>query len=148
MRIWSLDPTYLDAKGLVALWRETLLAKNVLLGNTKGYRKHPQLERFKKLGNPLQTIDKYLEQVFIEATARGYNFNQSKFESVPQYEKIPVTKGQLQYEFQHLLSKLELRDPKKHQSISQIEIIETHKIFTIIDGEIENWEKIDPGKSL
>ena len=30
MRIWSLHPKYLDAKGVVALWRETLLAKNVL----------------------------------------------------------------------------------------------------------------------
>jgi hypothetical protein len=30
MRIWSLHPKYLDSKGLVALWRESLLAKNVL----------------------------------------------------------------------------------------------------------------------
>lgn len=37
MRIWSLHPSYLDAKGLVALWRETLLAQKVLLGATVGY---------------------------------------------------------------------------------------------------------------
>jgi len=30
MRLWSLHPRYLDAKGLVALWREGLLAQKVL----------------------------------------------------------------------------------------------------------------------
>jgi hypothetical protein len=29
-RIWSLHPKYLDARGLVALWREGLLAQAVL----------------------------------------------------------------------------------------------------------------------
>jgi hypothetical protein len=47
MRIWSIHPKYLDIKGLVALWREALLAKHVLEGRTKGYRNHPQLDRFK-----------------------------------------------------------------------------------------------------
>jgi hypothetical protein len=41
MRLWSIHPEYLDAKGLVALWREALLAQNVLQCNTKGYKKHP-----------------------------------------------------------------------------------------------------------
>jgi len=43
MRIWSLHPKYLDSKGMVALWREALLAKQVLLNKTKGYKNHPQL---------------------------------------------------------------------------------------------------------
>ena len=50
MRLWSVHPKYLDSKGLVALWREALLAKQVLEGGTKGYRNHPQLDRFKKSG--------------------------------------------------------------------------------------------------
>ena len=29
MRIWSIHPRYLDARGLVALWREALLARAV-----------------------------------------------------------------------------------------------------------------------
>jgi hypothetical protein len=33
MRLWSLHPRYLDAKGLQAVWREGLLAKKVLQGN-------------------------------------------------------------------------------------------------------------------
>lgn len=38
MRLWTLHPKYLDPKGLVALWRETLLAQRVLAGRTRGYR--------------------------------------------------------------------------------------------------------------
>jgi hypothetical protein len=32
MRLWSLHPEYLDANGLVALWREALLAQAFLQG--------------------------------------------------------------------------------------------------------------------
>ena len=41
MRLWTLHPQYLDPRGLVALWREALLAQKVLLGRTRGYRAHP-----------------------------------------------------------------------------------------------------------
>jgi len=47
MRLWSLHPAYLDARGLGALWREGLLAQAVLRGKTRGYRSHPQLERWR-----------------------------------------------------------------------------------------------------
>ncbi len=67
MRIWSIHPKYLDTKGLVALWRETLLAKNVLTGNTKGYKNHPQLLRFKNTENPLDAINQYLTEIYKEA---------------------------------------------------------------------------------
>ena len=67
MRLWSLHPRYLDAKGLVALWREALLAQKVLHGNTKGYRNHPQLTRFKQQQNPLAAIAAYLREVQREA---------------------------------------------------------------------------------
>jgi hypothetical protein len=36
MRLWTLHPKYLDARGLVALWREALLAQKVLRGATRG----------------------------------------------------------------------------------------------------------------
>lgn len=54
MRLWTLHPEYLDRQGLVALWREAPLAKAVLEGKTRGYRRHPQLERFdrRKIGPP------------------------------------------------------------------------------------------------
>jgi hypothetical protein len=78
MRIWSLHTKYLDSKGLVALWRETLLAKHVLEGKTKGYKNHPQLNRFKALKNPIDGINEYLSMVYFEAKQRGYNFNKEK----------------------------------------------------------------------
>lgn len=47
MRLWSLHSRYLDSRGLVALWRESLRAQKVLMGDTIGYRHHPQLDRFR-----------------------------------------------------------------------------------------------------
>ena len=74
MRLWSLHPRYLDAKGLVALWREALLAQKVLQGNTKGYRNHPQLSRFKQQIDPLAAVAAYLCEVQREAARRGYHY--------------------------------------------------------------------------
>ncbi len=75
MRIWSLHPAYLDPRGLVAAWREGLLALEVLRGNTKGYRHHPQLKRFQGKSNSTSLMKNYLLHVFAEAALRGYSFN-------------------------------------------------------------------------
>lgn len=140
MRIWSLHPTYLDPKGLVALWRETLLAKNVLEGNTKGYKNHPQLIRFKNAENPIQLINQYLSVVFQESLKRGYHFNQDKFNIHFQPQKLTVTQGQLNYEMQHLLKKLKNRDPHKYYEVINEKNIVPHPIFVVIEGDIEPWE--------
>ena len=103
MRIWSLHPQYLDAKGLVALWRETLLAKHVLQGKTKGYKNHPQLKRFKKTKNPVDSIDHYLSYILLEARSRDYHFDASKIAESFKRSKLTVTKGQMDHEVQHLL---------------------------------------------
>src|SRR4029079_12177411 len=105
MRLWSLHPKHLDAKGLVALWRETLLAKKVLEGKTKGYKNHPQLNRFKTLKRPLHSINYYLFIVLKEARARGYNFDATKIAEFKR-SKITVTSGQIEFETKHLLRKL------------------------------------------
>ena len=78
MRLWTLHPKYLDAKGLVALWREALLAQEVLRGETRGYKHHPQLLRFAKMNNPPAALAAYLKAVHDEAVRRGYKFNTSK----------------------------------------------------------------------
>lgn len=67
MRIWSIHPKYLDIKGLVALWRETLMAKHALEGKTRGYKNHPQLNGFKELKKPVDGINQYLTFVYDEA---------------------------------------------------------------------------------
>jgi hypothetical protein len=56
MRFWSINPSYLDRQGLIALWREALLAQKVLQGATKGYTRHPQLQRFKDCSDPIGAI--------------------------------------------------------------------------------------------
>ncbi|HEX5743363.1 MAG TPA: pyrimidine dimer DNA glycosylase/endonuclease V [Flavobacteriaceae bacterium] len=140
MRIWSLHPAYLDTKGLVALWRETLLAKNVLEGNTKGYKNHPQLIRFKNAENPIQLINQYLSVVFQESLKRGYHFNQDKFKIDFQPQKLTVTQGQLNFEMQHLLKKLKNRDPHKYQEVINEKNRIPHPIFEVIEGTIEVWE--------
>ena len=140
MRIWSLHPKYLDTKGLVALWRETLLAQHVLEGKTKGYKSHPQLERFKESKKPIDTINQYLSDVYFEAIAREYTFDKTKIDWNFKKTKLPVTKKQVEYEMKHLLNKLKIRDPEKYKALKKIKTIETHSLFKVIDGEIESWE--------
>jgi len=142
MRLWSISPKYLDCKGLVALWREALLAKKVIEEKTKGYKSHPQLERFKRHSNPRGAINTYLKLINEEAKRRGYNFNPSKIGKIFTKIKIPVTKGQLEYEFEHLKSKLLTRDKEKYFKLSKRKRILPNKLFKVIDGKIEGWEKL------
>jgi hypothetical protein len=142
MRIWSLHPQYLDAKGLVALWRETLLAKHVLEGKTKGYRNHPQLERFKKSKHTLDAINQYLSLVFEEATERGYNFDKTKFDPKFKFVQLTVTKGQIAYEAEHLLRKLQTRDPGLYNKFKKNKVFKPHPLFLMVSGEVESWEII------
>ena len=143
MRLWSLNPRYLDAQGLVALWREALLARAVLRGETKGYQHHPQLIRFYAHPQPLDAIEYYLHGVYEEAYLRGYSFNRDKLSAVqPLISLIDVTDGQLNYEWQHLTQKIAKRSPKLLPTILSIAYPKPHSIFQIIDGEIASWEKL------
>jgi hypothetical protein len=146
MRIWSLHPKYLDTKGLVAVWRETLLAKNVLEGKTKGYKNHPQLERFKAAKSPLDAINQYLSEIYKEAVRRGYNFDREKIDWSFKKCKIFVTTGQIEYEVRHLLNKLKTRDFVKFKELSIIKSFDTHPLFETIEGEVETWERITGNK--
>jgi hypothetical protein len=141
MRIWSLHPGYLDTKGLVALWREALLAKHVLEGKTKGYRNHPQLQRFKDSLNPEDSINQYLSCVYQEALKRGFNFDREKFRRVSSPVKISVTDGQVEFEASHLLKKLKIRDMKKYKELEGKKLSVAHPVFTVIKGGKESWEK-------
>jgi hypothetical protein len=144
MRIWSIHPKYLDTKGLVALWRETLLAKHVLEGKTNGYRNHPQLNRFKKCKKPLDALNGYLAVIHLEALNRQYNFDKQKVDWNFLPASLPVTKGQLEYEKVHFLNKVKSRDPKKHKELKTLLSFDPHPLFHLIDGDIEDWEIVSP----
>ena len=141
MRLWSVHPRYLDAKGLVAVWREGLLARHVLLGQTRGYRHHPQLERFRRAPDPLAAIDVYLAGILDEAERRGYAFARGKIEAGARAEPIAVTEGQIGYEWKHLLAKLARRDPDRWRAQQSIERVEAHPLFRITPGPVEAWER-------
>ena len=113
MRIWSLHPQYLDACGLVALWREALLAQAVLRSATRGYRHHPQLVRFRRRPSPTGAIAEYLRAVYVEALSRGYRCNHDLIGSAGMAGRMSVTRGQLEHEWVHLKAKLTNRDPER-----------------------------------
>nr|MBC7245760.1 DNA lyase [Chloroflexota bacterium] len=144
MRLWSLHPCYLDAKGLVALWREGLLARKVLPGQTTGYRNHPQLERFRAQADPIAAIDQYLLAVYEEACHRGYRFDRSKIQPPPAWGKLLVTDGQLRYEFCLLKQKLKRRDPAHYEAIAEIDLPRPHPLFVVVSGDIASWERAKP----
>jgi len=143
MRLWSLHPKYLDAKGLVALWREGLLARAVLAGHTKGYRNHPQLERFRTLADPVAAVDVYLAAVLAEAEARGYRFDPAKIGAPPSTRPtVAVTSGQILFERAHLLGKLARRDPSRHGLLAADPCPEPHPMMRLINGPVESFEKV------
>jgi hypothetical protein len=139
--LWSLHPKYLDRTGLVALWREGLLAQNVLLGKTKGYQNHPQLKRFRDHPHPEQAIAAYLTAVWWESQQRGYRFDRGRIRNRGTTRKIPVTRGQLIFEHDWLGHKLRQRDPCKYQQLNTDHENEPHPLFKVIAGAKEIWEK-------
>ena len=142
MRIWSVHPSYLDTKGLVAVWREGLLALHVLSGKTKGYTHHPQLIRFRKHPTPVDAITNYLHSIVDEAEKRGFKFDRQKLQLIKKVDVITITRGQLEYETKHLKEKLRTRDPQKFISLESQSLFSSHPLFELIEGPIASWEKI------
>ncbi len=140
MRLWTLHPKYLDPRGLVALWREALLAQAVFKGQTSGYKNHPQLIRFRNTPSPTESIASYLRGVYDESCRRGYCFDVVKIGSAGTVESIIVTRGQLDYEWAHLKRKLQARSPSWFDSIQSISRPVAHPLFRIVPGPIEDWE--------
>ena len=141
MRLWSLHPKYLDPQGLVALWREALLAKAVLRGETRGYRNHPQLDRFKAHPQPRSAINAYLAAVHAEATRRGYAFDRSKVGPVRTLPSVAVASGQLDFEWQHLLRKLAVRSPDTLGRWTEVSKPVCHPLFRRRPGPVASWER-------
>jgi len=142
MRLWTLHPKYLDARGLVALWREALLAQKVLRGATRGYRHHPQLRRFTASADPPAALAAYLAGVREESVRRGYQFDASKIGRRRFRGRLKETRGQLLYEWRHLKRKWKLRDPKRLRDLATMKIPAPHPLFKIVPGPVRDWEKV------
>ena len=142
MRLWTIHPLYLDAKGLVAAWREALLAQRVLAGATKGYRHHPQLVRFRAQADPLAAIATFLGGIAREAQRRGYRFDTTKISPRRFRGRIAETRGQLLYEWRHLKTKLRKRAPLIHRRLRDVAQPRPHPLFRVVPGGVREWEKV------
>lgn len=141
MRLWSLDPALLDRAALVACWREGLLAQAVLRGATRGYRNHPQLDRFKSLPEPVTGVVTFLSALADEADARGYRFDRTRLATPPDARlRLTVTSGQLDLEFAHLTAKVTTRDPGW---LPRLNAARPHPLFDVVPGPVEPWERAD-----
>ena len=147
MRLWTVHPSYLDSRGLVAAWREALLAQKVLAGGTRGYRNHPQLIRFRSQPKPLHAMAAFLGALAEEARKRGYRFDASKIRRSRPAARMTETEGQLLYEWGHLLSKLRVRAPSLHRQHGPIARPRPHPLFRIVPGAVRDWEK-GPGAGV
>jgi hypothetical protein len=146
MRLWTLHPRHLDAAGLVALWREALLAQAVLLGRTRGYTRHPQLQRFRSAADPIACIAGYLRVVADEADARGYAFDAARIVTAKSaVRRIAETKGQLLYEWEHLGRKLRRRSPVWYRDRVEGKKPTAHPLFRIVAGGVRDWERVSEG---
>ena len=149
MRLWSIHPRYLDAKGLVAAWREGLLAQAVLAGRTRGYARHPQLERFRSAPDPPASLERYLTALAAEAGRRGYSFDEKKIDRHGRAAAaVPVGRGQLRYEALLLASKLSSRDPGREPAAAEAARSpsgpEASDAFVPGDGGVAGWERARP----
>jgi hypothetical protein len=141
VRLWSLHPSYLDARGLVALWREGLLARAVLHGKTRGYTQHPQLLRFRQHPSPSCAIDHYLVAILEEARRRGYGFDARKIRRARDQSPLIVTTGQLDFELAHLRSKIAARAPSDLARLPDRSSPRPHPLFELSDGPMADWER-------
>ena len=150
MRIWSIHPKYLDGKRLVAQWREALLCRAVLEGQTKGYVNHPQFLRIKKHSQPHYLINVFLYEIWKEGKRRGYDFDKSKLMEnlIGKYggplELMDVNDGQLEYEFKHLQNKLVEFHEKYMENVQAFndEGISPNPCFSIVFGDVMEFEKV------
>lgn len=140
--MWTLHPRYLDAKGLVACWREALLAQKVLSGATRGYRNHPQLVRFRNAADPMAAIGAFLREIAAEAGRRGYRFDVRKITAHRAAPRLRETRGQLDYEWAHLRRKLKVRAPDIARQLRAVERPVAHPLFRITAGKVRDWEKM------
>jgi hypothetical protein len=164
MRLWSLHPAFLDTKGLVDAWRESLLAQKVLEGLTSGYTHHPQLNRFRSCSDPVVMAALFLQGIADEAFRRNYHFDTTKIHREVLYlpdkkllrpayihagktiivRQIPVSREQILYEGALLAAKLEIRDPSRRESLFPFFCDRLHPLFTLTEGPIAAWEKVIP----
>lgn len=121
-----------------------MLAQAVLRGRTKGYRHHPQLDRFRAQARPVGAIAEYLVAVHSESLVRGYAFASEKIGRARHRGRIAVRHGQLRCEWGHLREKLARRNPEWLARLGDVSRPEPHPLFRVVPGGVEDWERGKP----
>ena len=103
---------------------------------------HPQLMRFRAHPTPVAAVNRYLLELYVEATKRGYAFDKKKIGRSLSNRKILVTQGQAEYELSHLKRKLRKRNHIKYLEIRTVKTPALHPLFKMVKGGIETWERI------
>jgi hypothetical protein len=98
--------------------------------------------RFRRANSPVRAIAAYLRAVHAEAVRRGYRFDAGKIGRGGEAEKIPVTRGQVEYEWGLLKEKLARRSPARLEKIRETRKPRVNPVFRIVRGRVETWEKV------
>ena len=133
-------------KGLVALWREALLAQAVLRRIARrersvGYANHPQLSRFLAQRLPMASLALYMRTVHEESLKRGCRFQASRIDGAGDCRRIEVTAGQLRFERRHLLAKLKRREPDHCDLLAADPLPVPNPLFKTVPGGVAEWER-------
>lgn len=143
-----MHPQHFDRQAITACWREGLLAQAVIFEPGRGYSHHPQLVRFREADDPEAAIGDYLSAIVDEADNRGYRFAREKIRRTGFSGQLTVNEGQLDYEWTHLLAKLQRRSPQVWEQWRTHAHARAHPLFTIVDGPIADWERVLPHTAL
>ena len=142
MRLWSLHPRYLDPKGLVALWREALARPGRAPGAIPGdIATIPSCSDSAR--SPLRvaaspsTFGPCTRNRSSEATAS----TGARLCTGGTVARVDVTRGQLDFEWRHLLAKLEKRNPPVLEALQNTGDPAPHPLFRVVPGAIEEWER-------
>ena len=140
MRLWSLHPRYLDPQG----WSrcgETLLARKVLRGETRGYRHHPQLQRFREARDPQSAIDAYLPRS--TPRRRRAATRSTRTSSMPtRARKDPGrARATRRARMGHLIAQARVAQPGAHVRWRELQRPRTHPSFRVVAGGVADWER-------
>jgi hypothetical protein len=108
---------------------------------TRGYRHHPQLDRFRSHPAPLSAINRYLIEIAAEAETRGYRFRRSLVGPVRNRSRLPIARGQLEFELAHLRFKVKQRAPLELDRLPVGSDLRPHPLFRVRKGPIALWER-------
>ena len=140
MKLWTFHPRYLDTCGLTGLWREAIMAQNILIklmqGKLVGYTNHPELNKIRNIGESIfweGAIRVYLDEIYKESVLRKHSFNQYKIRASRGFllnVEIWLSEEQLRQEEETIKERMAVRSPGRYQEVKDLQF-EPHPLFIL-----------------